>query len=234
MAILTEMREADPTLGEMHYFFDSSFPVGYFSHSFGLETFVASSTSRTADLYSQWITKYLVYSIWYSELVVLTEAQRIHEIRQRQSIEEIEKNDSHLHASRPTEEARKASVLICKAIKTAANNYFGETVSDLDCFSIKEPATLVGLIASTRRWNFYNTRLLYLQSQALSLAQILVRYAKIGQNDQLILMANLNPVITKLASLSPGNRANTISTLCLGIELSQMQHQSLSPRLFQS
>lgn len=234
MAKLTEIPESDPSLGEMHYFFDSSFPVGYFSHSFGMETFVASPTSKTVDLYSQWITKYLVYSIWYSELLVLTEAQKIYEIRQRQSVDEIEKNDSHLHASRPTEEARKASVLICKAIKVAARNYFGETVSDLDCFSIREPASLVGLIASIQHWNVYNTRLLYLQSQALSLAQILVRYAKIGQNDQLMLMANLNPVITKLASVSPEKRTNTVSALCLGVELSQMQHQSLSPRLFQS
>lgn len=234
MAKIAEINQHDQSLGEMHYFFDSSFPVGYFSHSFGFETFVANSTWKKLDSYAEWITNYLIYSLWYGELVVLTETQSLIESKGSKSIGEIEKNDSHLHASRPTHEARKASLLLCAAIMTAAKNYFGETVANLDSFAITEPATLVGLIASRRTWNFYSTRLLYLQSQALALTQVLVRYARIGQTDQIKLMSHLSPVITKLASIYPDQKPNTLSALCLGIEVSQMQHQSLSPRLFQS
>lgn len=219
---------------EMHYFFDSSFPVGYFSHSFGFESFVTDERNDNLQAWSNWIKNYLMYSIWYCDLEILDMAFQIYSGDAAIAKQLIEKLDGEIHASRTTAEARNASLLISNATKRAAVDYLGIDPCVFSSFQITEPAILVGLIRAIQGWDQVHTRLLFAQSHTLSMTQVLLRYAKIGQRDQLKMMASLLPLIEELALTKPSqNRTIAINT-CYELEFDQMKHENLSPRLFQS
>ena len=225
---------ADPRVGETHYFFDSSFPVGYFSHSFGFETKVAEYSRVGFDACKSWILNYVVFSIWYSELEAMEHAQLGYRPCDAAARESIEAIDHLLFVSRSTKDARRGSQLIAGATKRAAVIFLGEESGELLSYNLKEPAVVIGVIAAIRSWNMATTRLLYMQSHALALSQVLLRYAKIGQNDQILLMAELLPTIGELALHRPRSISATFGKTCMEIDMDQMRHETLTPRLFQS
>lgn len=224
----------DSKLGEMHCFFDSSFPIGYFSQSYGFEFNVSRRSESQFEDYHKWIINYLVYSIWYSELMVLSTAHELYKKDRQSHLDQILQNDAELYASRSTPESRKASISLSRAIRLAANDFFSDNAIELRSYNLKEPSSLIGILAAMQDWNFYNTRLLYLQSHALSITHVILRHAKMGQSSQLTLLAQIQPTIVTLASVLPSAKLPTIGALCFGIELSQIHHQHQSPRLFQS
>lgn len=218
----------------MHYFFDSSFPVGYFSHSFGFETKVADFSSAGFDACKSWILNYVFFSIWYSELEAMEQAQRLYSPFDARAREGVEAIDHLLFVSRSTKDARRAAQLIAGATKRAAVIFLGKESGELASYNLTEPAVVIGVIAAIRSWNMATTRLLYMQSHALALTQVLLRYAKIGQNDQMLLMAELLPTIGELALRRPRSPSATFGKTCMEIDMDQMRHETLSPRLFQS
>lgn len=234
MALSPQTKTSDLRDGEMHYFFDSSFPVGYFSHSFGFETAVANFSNVGLGGCKSWILNYLVFSIWYSELEAISQARELYRPCDQQCKNSIEAMDRLLFASRSTKGARRASLLIAGATKRAGMVFLGKESGDLESYGLKEPAVVIGVIAAIREWNTALTRLLYMQSHALALTQVLLRYAKIGQNDQLLLMAELLPTISELAFQRPSSGTSAIGKTCMDIDMDQMRHETLTPRLFQS
>lgn len=219
---------------EIHFFFDSSFPVGYFSHSFGFESKVVNPVQSNEDTWREWIRDYLVYSIWYCDLEAIEKTVALYISGAPDSRATIEAIDSTIHLSRSTTDSRRASLLISQATKRSATAFLNVDSSILESFHVREPSTIVGLIAAMRKWDLRLVRLLYANSHALAMSQVLLRYAKIGQSQQLKLIAGLLPEIEKISGLRPQAR-ETISTMtCYPLEIDQMNHQTLAPRMFQS
>lgn len=227
-------RSTEEKFAEMHYFFDSSFPVGYFSHSFGFESEVVNFSRVGLEGCRQWILTYLVYSIWYSELEALNQTRDLYRGSGTSGLSDIEKVDQVLFSSRSTSEARRAARMIACATKRASEVLFGDGVSELSSLDLSEPAVVVGVISEMRKWNPVLTGLLYMQSHALALTQVILRYAKIGQKDQMLIMADLMPKINALALERPRAGSVTVAKTCMKIDMDQMRHETLTPRLFQS
>ena len=222
-------------IAQMHYFFDSAFPAGSYGHSFGFETFATSSLGGQIDRALEWIRTYMVFSLWYGDL------ENISKVRGALSspIDGLNKArllDKHLHVSRSTIEGRRSAQNLSKSMATAATHLFRDRVEPEAIYSggFFEPSTFVAHLSHLLDWDESNLRLLYLQGQALAAISVLVRCGKIGQVTQLKMMAELIQVSSKLACARPKKITSRGAVTSWAIEVDQIDHQSLSPRLFQS
>lgn len=221
-------------ISQMHYFFDSAFPAGSYSHSFGFETFAASPDGTCTERAIEWVQSYLVFSLWYGDLENISKVRKAsfeHGINSSQ----IPQLDKRLHASRSTAEARKSARSLSSSMLVAARRLFeGDNFHFKEHVAPLEPSTFVAKLSSELAWDEEYTRLLYLQSQALSATSVLVRYGRIGQFAQLAMMADLLRLATTLASRRPPYQADRGNINAWIVESAQIDHQVLSPRLFQS
>ncbi len=222
-------------IAQMHYFFDSAFPAGSYGHSFGFETFATSKSGGDKSQALEWIRTYMVFSLWYGDLENISKARAALAISPVDT-EKVYLLDRRLHASRSTGEARKSAESLARSMKVAASHLFGDEVTalHLDSQSFLEPSTFVGLLSNRLSWDEDYTRLLYLQGQALSATSVLIRCGKIGQFTQLEMMSELIDLSAKLASIRPNKVSSRGAVTSWAIEVDQINHQNLSPRLFQS
>jgi urease accessory protein len=225
----------------MHYFFDSAFPAGSYGHSFGFETFATSKSGSNKGHALEWIRNYMIFSLWYGDVENISRARLAIADSPVESdkvviADELDTADRRLHASRSTNEARKSAESLARSMKIAASRLFGEAFTSVNLYgrSFREPSTFVALLSYSLGWNEEYTRLLYLQGQALSATSVLVRCGKIGQFTQLEMMAELIDLSAKLASQRPPPLPNRTAVTSWAIEIDQIDHQNLSPRLFQS
>ncbi|MDA8278717.1 MAG: hypothetical protein M0Z45_11115 [Actinomycetota bacterium] len=222
-------------IAQMHYFFDSAFPAGSYGHSFGFETFATSNLGGQIDRALEWIRTYMVFSLWYGDL------ENISKVRGalNSPIDGLDKArhlDKRLHVSRSTIEGRRSAQTLSKSMATAAAHLFRDRVTPEGIYSGQylEPSTFVAHLSHLLDWNESYLRLFYLQGQALAATSVLVRCGKIGQFAQLKMMAELIQVSSKLACARPNKITSRGAVTNWAIEVDQIDHQSLSPRLFQS
>ena len=222
-------------IAQMHYFFDSAFPAGSYGHSFGFETFATSKIGGDRVQALKWIRNYMVFSLWYGDLENISKARTALADTNFGS-EKVDTLDRRLHASRSTSEARKSAESLARSMKIAANRIFGDDITSfhVGSRSFLEPSTFVGLLSHRLRWDEEYARLMYLQGQALSATSVLVRCGKIGQFTQLEMMAELIGLSATLAATRPTTTSSRGAVTTWAIESDQIEHQYLSPRLFQS
>lgn len=227
-------------LAEIHYFFDSAFPTGSFGHSAGFESFIVRDENRTLSTATQWIKKYLLFSMWYGEaenlsrIVDLVSNARSIDWSNLQFITQIQNLDLALHSSRTTVEARQAQLTLCQALIRTTSQFFSADKYGLAGLSLTEPSTVIGAIAGLRGWNVETVRILYLVKEAVSLSSVLVRYAIIGQSRQLVIVNELLSVATTLGRQRPDTTRKVGTRISIENELDQMRHPFIRPRLFQS
>lgn len=231
-------------VAQMHYFFDSAFPAGSYGHSFGFETFATSKLGGDRGQALEWIRNYMVFSLWYGDLENISKARTYLEQSPTRSLEGdiLVTLDKRLHATRSTIEARRSARSLASSLKAAASRLFADKVGDgvelpsldFDSRTFLEPSTFVALLSHDLGWDEDYTKLLYIQGQALLATSVLIRCGKIGQFSQLEMMAELIDLSAKLASARPSELQRRGAVTAWAIEVDQINHQNLSPRLFQS
>lgn len=219
----------------MHYFFDSAFPAGAYGHSFGFETFASSKDGANPEQGLNWIENYMVHSLWYGDLENISKISEILQTPQA-TTQQITKEDTILHASRSTYEGRKSAISLARAIEMAGNKLFASNPSYGTKLQedLREPSSIVGIISGRLKWPIDLTRLFYLQTQALAATSVLVRCGRIGQFAQLEMMGTILESSAKLAMVRPKSLPDRSAISAWQIEMDQINHQELSPRLFQS
>ena len=221
-------------LGQMHHFFDSSFPSGTFAHSYGFETY--ASASRTIDLNEaiEWVRNFMVFSLWHADLENISRILEIDVIEDLGPNSAIAENDRAIYAGRSTRDGRLAAKRLAQSLRVGANTLYPEANLGSTAALFYEPSTITALVARNMHWPADATRLLYLQSHAMSLTSVLVRHARIGQSGALAMMSQLTGDCAALAFERPSSSSSVRSAQCWTIERDQIRHQHLSPRLFQS
>ncbi len=218
---------------------DSTFPIGTFNHSFGMENYLFERRIKKGPEFKIWISNYYKTQFKYGEGLLI-----------KLSFEALEKNDfaslielDHaMDAATIARETRTGTRLIAQQMIALLKEIHGEEIPFLNDYQsvikAKEaygnPAIVFALFAHYKGVPFEDTFMMYGYSVASTLVQNAVRAVPLGQKEgQIILKA----IVEELAVIYKQVADLTFAYLganAPGIELSQIKHETQEARLFMS
>ena len=92
----------------------------------------------------------------------------------------------------------------------------------------------VGALAGAHGIDRRDTLVAFLTATVHSQVSVAVRLVPIGQTDGLATMAALEPDIAALADLCLNAALDDIGSVAYGADIAQMQHETLTTRIFRS
>lgn len=217
---------------------DSTFPIGSFNHSFGMETYVSEGTIRKAPEFDAWLKSYFrdQYRTCEGLLVILA-----FEALGEGDDGMLWRLDRELHLATLAQETRHGTQLIARQMLGLLQELEG-TQDLLGTYAAKvrdgscpgSPALAFALFAYGKGLSRRSAYLLYGYSIASTLVQNAVRSVPLGQRQGQIVLRH---AIEELVSLYPesctlGERHLGASSP--GLEIAQMRHETLEARLFMS
>ncbi|WP_353948408.1 urease accessory protein UreF [Sporolactobacillus sp. Y61] len=216
---------------------DSNFPIGNFSHSYGLETYIQEEKIKDRQTMSEWL------SVYFGELMLKSDGLGCFlacEALKTQNDASFLKVSERLEAMALAREVREANRKIGVRFLTLGRKLFPDSL--LDQFEEKiqagqmmaHPALVFAIIGYSLDLNKFETTLAFLYSIASSLIQNAVRGIPLGQTEGQLLLQNmgkrLENLVLKMKSLSMDDLGATPP----GLEIAQMRHEHLTVRIFMS
>lgn len=213
---------------------DSALPTGAFSHSFGMESYLADGGVHDEESFAKWVELFLTQSLSYTDGLVVRLA---HEAMSPERIMEL---DAMIHAAALPRQLREAAVKMGKRMLAVASvvspseelEGYVQAVESGHCAG--HPGIAFALGARAAGAPVADTVNSYLFSTVTSLTQNAIRAIPLGQNaGQRVLRAMHEPVtrsVAKIFSLDDGDLGAAIP----GLEIAQMRHEHLRARMFMS
>lgn len=216
---------------------DPTLPIGGFSHSAGLETYVQAGSVHNKETAKEYIKGMLFSNIQHSDAALLSLA---FDAAVENNIDEICELDQLCHAIKLPEEIRIASTKLgIRLHKIFIHNIVSDlTISFSDMIESKiiKPHYCIAfaLYAVSLKLNKSEALSGFYYNALTAMVNNCVKLIPLGQQDgqKLLytLMNLLNELVTK--SLNPDQRSIGIS--CAGFDIRSMQHEQLYSRLYMS
>ncbi|WP_209124850.1 urease accessory protein UreF [Alkalihalobacillus sp. BA299] len=214
---------------------DSAFPIGAYTHSFGMETYIQSGKIKDKGTLIEYCKTYLFTNLICGDGIFVKEA---YSLAFQEKIDELIQLEQLAHAMKIASESKTASMKMGKQ--------FIETVSRLsnaDSISawkkkIKEKtayghyAVVYGIYAAHRQFHIDDVLSAFLYTAMSSLIHNAVRAIPLGQTTGVQAIYTLLEPITKAVSLLQEKTIEDLSNSSVGIELASMEHERLHTRLF--
>lgn len=217
---------------------DSTFPIGTFNHSFGMESYIASGRITNASEFEEWLDSYMRTQFKYGDgLLCLLCLKALDE----GDSEKLWDYDQIMAASTLAYETRNGNKLIAKQMLGLIEKIAGETpllqeyknrMSDGSC--VGNPAIVFSIFAHDKGIDSEECFLMYGYSIASTMVQNAVRSVPLGQGDGQLVLCD---VIDVLASQYPDVRdldEHYLGANVPGLELAQITHETQIARLFMS
>lgn len=216
---------------------DATFPIGSYTQSFGLETYILQNKLLTEDDVFLYVKSYLLNSFFYTELI---SANLAYEYGQKLDFDSLVELDEILSATKLPVEIRDASEKLGRRlVKTLVgmNVPFEENVQAFLTTYEKQHihhASIYGFICGSLNLDRKSAIRLFLYQQGAGTITNAVKTVPLSQVVGQKLLFNLNSVfdecIEKLKSTSIEDVG--LSSPCFDIR--QMQHEILYSRLYMS
>lgn len=214
---------------------DSAFPIGAYTHSFGLETFIQADKVTDKQSLLQYCSTYLFTNLVYGDALLVKEA---YTLAKEDSFTRLQELDQLCHALKIATESRQGSMKMGKQ--------FIETLLPLtDSPLIKEWRTQIkkkqihghyaiiyGMYAAECSFELDEVLGAFLYSSTSALVHNAVRAIPLGQSTGVQTIYALLPLVEEAVSLVNEKTLNDLSNSSVGIELASMQHERLHSRLF--
>jgi urease accessory protein len=197
-----------------------TFPIGAFAYSHGLEQAIVDGRITNAAQVEEWISELLQHGSGWNDAVIFSQCW-----------------------SAPLDELNERAL----ALAGSAERYI-ETTHLGRNFSIaaavwtgvaKTDAALAYPIAAGQACkdmgiDQHQALIAYLQGFCSALVSVAVRLVPLGQTNGLIVMRNLVPLISSVATRAATSTLDDIGSSCIAAEISAMQHETLQPRIFRT
>ena len=220
---------------------DSNFPVGSFNHSYGMETYLRKDEIRNTETFRNWLKIYLNKQFIYSDgLCIRILYDILKEHGKLEITKEIIELDRKITVQSIAKESRDGAKLIAgRMIRMFIDLYDFEILKEYDK-KIKEkeafghPAIVFALALYSLGLNVKETICYHIYSTISTLIQNAVRTIPLGQKDGQILLKEFCEDTEILFEKIENADLDYFGLNVPGIELSQINHETLIFRLFMS
>lgn len=218
---------------------DSTFPIGTFNHSFGMENYLHNRKIKKAPEFGIWFKNYYLSQFKYGEglLTLLT-----YKALENHDYQKLLEYDDIITRSTAAIETRDGTKLIAKQMVILVEKIYGDKVPLLKEYhqSIDDdkahgnPAIVFSIFAHYKKIPVMEAYLMYGYSVASTLVQNAVRSIPLGQREGQVI---LNQIIRLLGELYPKELdldASYLGANAPGLEMAQINHETQGSRLFMS
>lgn len=218
---------------------DSTFPIGTFNHSFGMENYLSEYRIVNSLEFRTWIKNYYKSQFLYGEgLLILLTYNSI----ENKDIEELKNLDKIVSSSIISSEIRNATHLISKQMLRLLRRLYEKNIFYLKEYSswihskeiLGNPAILFTLFTNSRGIPDNEAFLMYGYSVASTLVQNAVRSIPLGQNEGQEILHDLLILLEELIDKAKKLDISYLGANMPGIELAQIRHETQEVRLFMS
>lgn len=214
---------------------DSAFPIGSFTQSYGMETYIQEDVIRTKEDLVAYCTSFLFHNLVRGDAILIKEA---HAAALENDVDRLLYLEQLCGAMKLAKESREASVKLGRQfIRTVSplgtDDLLSEWKERIESKSIKgHYAILYGIYSAANGVSAHHAVMTYLFASLNGLVQNAVRAVPFGQNTGVQAMYELIVPVTEAAGLVNTYTIEDISNNALGIELASMKHEYLYSRLF--
>lgn len=225
----------DFSLLQLFQIHDSGFPIGSYTHSYGMETYIQNELIQTKEELVDYCTSYLFQNLVRGDAILIQEA---YTATVDKDVERLLELEELCGAMKLAKESRDASVNVGRQfIRTISplqdDPFLAEWKERIDKQEIKgHYAILYGIYSAVTGTSKRHAVLTFMYATLSGLIQNAVRSVPFGQNTGVQAMHKLIQPITEAAVAVSTFGLDDISNNALGIELASMQHEYLFSRLF--
>lgn len=216
---------------------DSSFPIGSFNHSYGMETYLRNNMITNTKSLEEYLHVFLNNTFIYSDGLAI---KMLYEYLDNNDLEKILELDRMLIVQSIATETRNASKLIAKRmINIFLDLYdidilkkYEEKINEKEAFG--HPAIVFGLLMYSLNFSKEEAISFHMYSTISTLIQNGVRAIPLGQKDGQIILKKFSENFKVLYEKIEALDYSLFGASTPGIELSQINHETLDFRLFMS
>lgn len=216
---------------------DSNFPIGSFNHSFGMETYLRDGVITDKKSLKNWLMVYLLNQFTTSEGLGF---KLTYEALSNNNLEYIWQLDRTLTVQNIAKESRDGTKLIAYRMINMILDLYEVPLLDtyksriLNKESFGHPAIAFAILMN--HWNIPSKDALvfYIYSTTSTLIQNAVRTIPLGQKDGQTLLKELFDPFYKVYEVVNELKEEDLGANIPGLELSQINHETLIFRLFMS
>lgn len=216
---------------------DSSFPIGSFNHSYGMETYLRNNKITNMESLKEYIDVFLNNVFIYSDGLSI---RMLYEYLNKNELEKILELDRMLTVQSIAKETRNGSKLIAsRMIKIFLDLYDSDILKEYEeKINAKEafghPAIVFGLLMYTLNVSEEEAIGFHMYSTISTIIQNGVRAIPIGQKDGQRILKNCSESFKTLYEKIKNLDYSFFGASIPGIELAQINHEVLEFRLFMS
>lgn len=214
---------------------DSAFPIGAYTQSFGMETYIQSDDIRTKQDLFAFLKVFVRENLLYSDAIFVKEAFQLFK---NDNWERVIKLDKICDASKNAIETRAGSKMMGKQFLQGIVPVFPSAgllkwKDLLESKQIKGHFPIVySLYTVDMDFDLFTTIMTFLYSSTVSLVHNAVRAVPLGQKAGIEVIHQLIPEIIATAKQALELTLDDISNHTIGLEIASMQHAYLHSRLF--
>ena len=217
---------------------DSTFPIGSFNHSFGMENYLSDRRIRKAPQFEEWFEAYFRSQYAYGEGLLVRLAFEALDAGDTQRVWDL---DRIIYCSTPARETREVTRRIARQMVSLIGLLHSQ-VPLLDEYagrmaageSFGNPALAFSLLAHECGADARQAFVMYGYSVASTLAQNAVRAVPLGQRQGQVALDRVVSMLGPLWDLVEGLDESYLGACVPGLELAQMRHEIQVARLFMS
>jgi len=214
---------------------DSAFPIGSYTHSYGMETYIQEDLICTKDQLIEFCQAYLFHNLVYGDAIIIQEA--FHAAKER-DVDHLSELDELCGAMKLAKESKEASVNVGKQfMRTVAplmeSPFLLQWKEKIDCEEVKgHYAVLYGIYCEALGVNVFHAVMTFMYASISGLVQNAVRAVPFGQNTGVQALNKLLMSVEEAAQTVMSLTMDDLANNALGIELASMKHEFLYSRLF--
>lgn len=216
---------------------DSTFPIGSFNHSYGMETYLRTNQMKDVESFEQWLLIFLKTQFTYGEGLVIRLCYQALDVG---DLNQIWQYDQVLTLSSVAQETRNGNKMVAKQMLQLVLTLhhvpnlekYSQKIQEGICYG--SPAIVFAFFAYQENLSVEEAIMDYAYSILSTMVQNAVRAIPLGQKSGQIALQHslleLESVCAKIMSLDK----DLLGANMPGIELSQMRHETQVFRLFMS
>ena len=217
---------------------DALFPIGGYSHSYGLETYIQYGLVKDAATADRFIRNRLRYSIFYTDLLAVRLA---YEAAVGEQMGKLDRLEEEMEASRIPEEVREASKKLGRRFVKTINGM--ETLSQLprwkDYLEKRAGKTTChpcayGTLCAAAGMEKQEVLAGFLYAQTSAMVTNCVKTIPLSQSEGQKLLFCLHPLLDEMTDKVKNVPEEMLCASTPGFDLRCIQHETLYSRLYMS